>query len=85
MVPDFRHKDPDRTEINAQTVVLEDIIDAIAIDTNKHLARYEVTSLSSDCTVTIRMGLDKIIRYTELLKRRLRDHQMAENRRLRGG
>lgn len=84
MVPDFRHKDPDRTEINAQTVVLEDIIDAIAIDTNKHLGRYELTSYSPDCTATIRNGLDKIIRYTELLKRRMRDHQAAENRKLRG-
>ena len=83
-VPDFRHAHPDRGEINDTNVVLDDIVDAITKYVLLHLNQYEETGESRYAGLLITNGLDRVIRNTELLKRRIRDYRAAENRKIRG-
>lgn len=79
MMPDFRYKDPERTEITSKNIVLEDIVDAIATKVSTDLHRYEIDGASLYAGIAVQ-SINKTIKLLELFRRRLLDHRGEQNR-----
>ena len=77
MIRDFDHKDPTRTEINADTVVMEDIVKAM-VEFNDDLWRFTETAESRFATHTMKRA-DRVIELWELMRRGVKNERLRVN------
>jgi len=76
--PDLRNKDPLREAVTPDTVVYNDVVDAVAA-ISADLSRYEMTDQSRWATETI-ARVRWLIKLAEMLLRRLLDDRRAINK-----
>jgi len=80
-LPDLRNPDPSRTDINEDTVVVNDLAETF-IEFNKNVARFEDSLLSRYATSSVN-DLDELIRRAQYMRKRLTNERAAVNKAFR--